>query len=287
MVKIGRPSLISLLFQRRILSLTILLSTFAVFSQNAKAQEANVGHVKVGIDEKLGKKIPLDLVFKDEEGNPISLRQVAGDKPLIIDMAYYTCPGICDNVLAGLADVLDNVEAVPGKDFDVATISFDPEDDPKVATAKKEQYWGLLKRPFPANAWRFLTCDSTTVHRLTDAMGFYFVRDKYMKFVHPTALIIVDKNGKLIRYIQGTSFAPVDVKMALMAAKTGTPEQIISSVLSVCFGHDPASNQLVFNVMRVVGAVTVVFLAGFFVFLRSTKRLGKSNRKSRDTEELS
>lgn len=277
----------SLLFRQRILGLTFLLSAFAMFSQNVLADEAKVSHVNVGIDEKLGKEIPLDLVFRDEDGNPISLRQVADGKPLIIDMAYYTCPGICDNVLVGLANVLDNVEAVPGKDFDVATISFDPEDDPKVAKAKKEQYWGLLRRPFPANDWRFLTGDSATIHKLTEAMGFYFIRDNYMKFVHPTALIVVDKNGKLIRYIQGTNFAPVDLKMAIMAAKTGTPEQIIGSVLSLCFGHDPASNQLVFNVLRVVGAVTVVFLGGFIVFLRSTKRIGKSNRKSRDMKELS
>lgn len=280
--------LMPLLLRRKTIGLLFLLFVFAVPSKNVRADEAaDLGHVKVGIDKKLGKQIPLDLIFKDEEGNPISLRQAANGRPLVIDMAYYTCPGICDNVLAGLADVLDNVDAVPGKDFDVATISFDPEDDPKVATAKKEQYWGLLKRPFPANDWRFLTGDSATIHKLTDALGFYFTRDNSMKFIHPTALIIVDGNGKLIRYIQGTTFAPVDLKMAIMAAKTGTPEQIISAVLSICFGRDPASNQLVFNVLRVVGAATVAFLAGFVVFLRSTKRIGKSNRKSRDTEELS
>ncbi len=246
-----------------------------LFVRTVSAEETALNHVRVGIEEKLGQKVSLNLIFKDENGNPISWNQISDGKPLIIDMAYYTCPGICDNVLVGLADALDNVDAVPGQDFKVATISFDPEDNPTVASAKKEQYWGLLKRSFPSDDWRFLTGDSITIQKLTDAMGFYFMRDKYMKFTHPTALIIVDKDGKIIRYIQGSTFAPGDLKMALMEAKAGTPEQIISAVLSVCFSRDPESNQLVFNVLQVVGVGTLVFLAGFIVFLRSTKNIGK------------
>jgi len=260
--------------------ITLYIHVLAVISlfffEKVSADEVS-SHVKVGIEEKLGQNISLNLIFRDEDGKPISLSKVADGKPLIIDMAYFTCPGICDNVLVGLSDALDNIDAVPGKDFKVATISFDPEDNPTVASAKKEQYWGLLKRPFPADDWRFLTSDSATIHKLTESMGFYFTRDKYMKFTHPTALIIVDRNGKLIRYIQGSRFAPADLKMALMEAKDGTPEQIISAVLSVCFSRDPSSNHLVFNVLQVVGVGTLVFLAGFIVFLRSTKNVVRKN----------
>jgi protein SCO1/2 len=266
---------------------TIFMSAVFMLAANAIADGMSTGHVKVGIDEKLGQKIPLDLTFMGEDGTPVSLRKVANGSPLIIDMAYYSCPGICDNVLVGLADVLDNVEAIPGKDFNVATISFDPDDNPADAAAKKDQYWGMLRRPFPADNWRFLTGDSETIHRLTDAMGFYFARDEHMKFTHPTALIIVDKNGELIRYIQGENFAPVDLKMALMEAKRGTPEQIISSVLSICFSRDPSSNHLVFNILQVVGLATLVFIAAFVVFLRSTKKGEKRDQNTRSHQEYS
>lgn len=250
--------------------LTILFNGMSVFA------EVPPKHTEVGIDEKLGETIPLNLSFTDERGQAITLRQIADGKPLIIDMAYYTCPGICDNVLAGLADVLDRVNAEPGKDYRVATISFDPDDKPDVASAKKEQYWGLMKRSFPSSDWRFLTGDSATIHTLTNALGFYFKRDEHLKFTHPTALIVVDKEGKLIRYIQGTTFTPVDLKMALMEANAGTPEKIISSVLAVCFSHDPQSNQLVFNIMQIVGVSTLVFLAGFIIFLKSKKKVGRT-----------
>jgi len=239
----------------------------------ASAEEINNGHVKVGIDEKLGNKIPMGLNFLDERGNEMSLSQVANGKPLIIDLAYYSCPGICDAVLAGLTDALDRVSETPGQDFNVATISFDPEDNPDIAMKKKDQYWGLLRRSFPSKDWRFMTGDSANISELTNAVGFYYMTDKYQKYTHPTALIVVDKNGKIIRYIQGTTFAPVDLKMAIMEAKAGTPEQIISSILCVCFSHEPSGGPLVFNVMRVVGVGTIVFLAGFLVFLRSTKKI--------------
>ncbi len=267
----------------RLFSVLLLTSSLALVAAVpfARADEVTAGHVKVGIDEKLGQRIPMNLVFKDENGNDITLAQIANGKPLIIDMAYYTCPGICDAVLAGLTAALEKVTETPGKDFNVATISFDPADNPSTALKKKEQYWGLLRRPFPANDWRFLTGDSASIHELTNSMGFYFMRDKYLKFTHPTALIIVDKNGKITRYIQGTSFAPVDLKMAIMEARTGTPEQIISSVLAVCFSRDPKSNQLVFNILQVMGIGTLVFVAGFVIFLRSTRKKFNQQRESR------
>jgi len=233
----------------------------------------------VAIDEKLGDHIPMNLVFKDENGNNITLSQIADGKPLIIDMAYYECPGICDVVLAGLTNVLDNVAETPGKDFNVATISFNPQDNPQIATKKKEQFWGQLSRPFPSKSWRFLTGDSSNIYTLTNSLGFYFKREKDGMYIHPTALIIVNGDGKIIRYIQGTTFAPVDLKMAIMEAKAGTPEQIVSALLCVCFSHTPSGDHLVFNVLSVVGISTVVFALGLVVFLRSTKKFVKNERK--------
>ncbi len=231
------------------------------------------------IDEKLGDQIPMNLVFKDENGRAITLSQVADGKPLVIDMGYFECPNLCDIVLGSVAKVLDNVSQVPGKDFNFASVSFNTADTPEIASAKKDEFWGQMTRPIPATAWRFLTGDSTNIYTLTDALGFYFKREKDGMFIHPTALIVVDKTGKIIRYIEGTSFAPVDLNMAIMEAKQGTPEQIISALLCVCFSHTPAGDHLVFNILWVVGISTTVFTAGFIVFLRSTKKFVKNQKE--------
>jgi protein SCO1 len=259
-----------------ILSTSIFASIATASETDAEAASVNQHISGVAIDEKLGDHVPMNLTFKDEEGNDITLKQIADGKPLIIDMAYYECPGICDVVLAGLTDVLDRVSAIPGKDFNVATISFNPKDNPAVAMKKKEQFWGQMQRPFPSNDWRFLTGDSANIYSLTNSLGFYFKKENDGTFIHPTALMIVDKDGKIIRYIEGTTFVPVDLNMAIMEAQEGTPEKIVSALLCVCFSHTPEGDHLVFNVLSVVGIGTVVFAAGLVVFLRSTKKFVKN-----------
>ncbi|HQT92879.1 MAG TPA: hypothetical protein PL001_12730, partial [Candidatus Kryptobacter bacterium] len=72
----------------RFIRFLLLASTLAIVAAvpAARADEVTAGHVKVGIDEKLGQRIPMDLVFKDENGNDITLAQIANGKPLIIDI---------------------------------------------------------------------------------------------------------------------------------------------------------------------------------------------------------
>jgi protein SCO1 len=245
----------------------------------ARADEMTSGRVKVGIVEKLGQRIPMNLVFKDEYGSDITLAQIANGKPLIIDMAYYECPGICDVVLGGLKKIVDDIPQTPGKDFNVATISFNPADNQADALKKKTQFWGTLDRFVPASAWRFLTGDSAEIYSLTNSLGFNFIKDNHGMFIHPTALIIVNKDGKIIRYIQGTSFALANLKVALLEAESGTPEQIIGSTPQVCFSHNPAGNVVADHILQLGGAGTLVFVAGFLVFLKSKRKPGKDESK--------
>ncbi len=256
--------------------LPMVVIVFAGASLSARAAETTSGHVKVGIDEKLGQHIPMDLVFKDESGKDVTLRQVANGKPLIIDMAYFECPGICDVVMGDLARTIKEVPQVLGKDFNVATISFNPSDKTSDAMKKKHQFWGSLDDPASSSAWRFLTGGSASIHRLTDALGFYFQKDKYGMFMHPTALIFVNGNGRIVRYIQGTTYAEVDVSMALAEAKANTPADIITSSPKVCFSHDPSGYKLTDRILQLGGISTLVFVAGFIFFMKSKKKFGRN-----------
>src|SRR5580704_18990263 len=55
----------------------------------------------VGIDQKLGAQVPLDLEFNDESGQLVTLRQYFG-KPVILALVYYQCPSLCNMVLNGV-----------------------------------------------------------------------------------------------------------------------------------------------------------------------------------------
>ncbi len=238
----------------------------------ASAEDAS--HPAVGIVQHLGKKIDMNLSFIDSNGKRMTLADLSDGKPLIIDMAYYTCPGICDAVFGGVQDVLEKISDAPGKDYRVATISFDTTDTPARARQKKGSFVGMMNRPFPSDAWRFLTGDSANIYKLTNELGFYFIRNKDGKtFTHPTALIFVSKEGKITRYIYGTTFNAIDVEMAILNAKQNKFAPIIGTVLKMCFSYDPSEKGYGLDTLEVVGWGTTIFLLGVGVFLWRTKKL--------------
>ena len=53
----------------------------------------------IGIDQKLGDQIPLDLEFTDSNGQRTALRQYFGKKPIVLTLVYYECPMLCTQVL--------------------------------------------------------------------------------------------------------------------------------------------------------------------------------------------
>ena len=52
----------------------------------------------IGIDEKLGQFVPLDLTFNDEHGNPVTLKQLI-HTPIILTPVYLHCPNVCSLLL--------------------------------------------------------------------------------------------------------------------------------------------------------------------------------------------
>ena len=62
-----------------------------------------------------------------------------GDKPVVLVLAYYRCPKLCNVVLNGLLQSFREMSFTAGKEFDVVTVSFDPRERPELAAAKKQQ----------------------------------------------------------------------------------------------------------------------------------------------------
>src|SRR5262245_30114234 len=94
----------------------------------------------VGIDQKLDQQVPLDLLFKDENGQTVRHGDYFGKKPLIISLVYDNCPMLCNQVLNGLTSALDVLKFDIGRDFEVVTVSFDSRETPELATQKTETY---------------------------------------------------------------------------------------------------------------------------------------------------
>src|SRR3989339_674592 len=152
-----------------ILIVFLLVPLFQIFSADQKK-------VEIGVVENLGSYVPLDTELIDENGNKFLLKNNL-DKPVVINFVYYECPGICSPLLTELASVIGKADVVAGVDYNVFTISMDASEDYNLATSKKQNYLKMMKKQIDPNSWRFLTGDSLSVRRLSDAIGFYYKKE--------------------------------------------------------------------------------------------------------------
>jgi protein SCO1/2 len=175
-----------------------------------------------------------------------------------------------------MADALTSVPAEPGREYSVLTVSIDPGETAQDAAKAKKIAIESIQKPFPAEAWRFLRGDQGSIRTLADSIGFRFTRTGN-DFDHPLGIVILSPDGKIVRYMNGTEFLPVDLKMSLMEASTGTVRPTIAKVVRFCFSYDARSHQFVFNTLK-VSAIVIFLLAGSFVLylvLSARRRRGE------------
>jgi len=254
-----------------LLVLTLLLAPASSFGHETTAAKADIA-----LEEKLGQYIPADALFTDENNNRISLKE-AITKPTIIAPVYHSCTHECPLLLTGLAQALGRLDMItPGKDFTVIALSFDDRDTPQIAHDKKRNYIKAVGRPFPEDAWRFLTGDEANIRKFTDSIGFKFQKDGEHDFSHPITVVVVSPQGKIVRYLDGVNFLPFDITMAVNEAAKGTVTSTGRRVLTYCFSYDPLKKSYVFNILKVVGTVMIVFAASFFAYLMISGRKKES-----------
>ena len=95
----------------------------------------------VGIVEHLDEKIPLDLVFADEAGNRVTLGHYFDEeRPVVLMLGYYRCRVLCNLVVHGVLDSLRDFDWSAGEEFEIVTVSIDPNETPELATEKKTEY---------------------------------------------------------------------------------------------------------------------------------------------------
>jgi protein SCO1/2 len=232
---------------------------------------------EVGIDQKLNNQIPLDLMFRDEAGNDVRLGQYFGQKPVLLVLAYYDCPMLCTIVLNGVLHSVKELKYNIGQEFEIVTVSFDPTEKPSLAAAKKAIYVGLYNRPNAGAGWHFLTGDETSIHQLTQAVGFRYNYDPQTKqYFHATGIMVLTPGGRLARYFYGIQYPSGNLRLGLVEASEGRIGSPVDQVLLYCSQYDPATGKysvIVSHVLKIAAAATVLSLAGLiFAMSRVRKR---------------
>ncbi len=270
------------------LAVSILLSS-GVFAEEshdhgkmmmAAQKEAPEIAETVRLEEQLGKFINLDTWFSDENSRRIQLESLF-DKPVVLLPVFFKCIDVCDLLQAELSNALNLVNALPGKDFNIITLSFSDDENHTHAKTAKNTYNHLIKRDFPLENWYYLTGERENIKKVTDSLGYYFVKKEKDFYIHPSALMVLAKDGKIIRYLYGPNFLPFDLGMALSEAKKGEPGiSIKRGVLEFCFDYDPENKTYVFKLFRITGTAILIALAGFITFLIYPSKRGRNNGKS-------
>lgn len=268
-----------------------LLGLFAVAalpSVSSQAQEPRPATLAqtVGIDQHLGRPLPLEVRVRDESGRERSLADFFGNKPVVLNFVYYRCPMLCTQVLNG---VLRASQAIPleiGRDYEIVTISIDPRETTEIAAAKKATYVSAYRRGGANRGWHFLTADERTIEALTTAAGFRFQYDPHSdQFAHASGIMLVTPEGRLSRYLYGIDYAPADLRLGLVDSSSGRIGTAVDQLLLLCFHYDPATGKyglVISRVLRIAGIATTLALGGFlWIMFRREWRYAKQVRPAR------
>jgi protein SCO1 len=230
--------------------------------------------MQIGFDEKQGQYVDLDVKLVNENGDTVVLREVI-DKPTLLALVYYRCPGTCSPLMWGIAKFIDGMDLQLGTDYDVYTISFDYTEGIELGTQKKANYLSSMQKKDMAQHWKFFVADSLNVEKLTKSVGYGY---KYInnEFVHPTGLIALAADGKITRYLRGIEFLPFEIKITMIEAANGKIGPSINRVLSICYSYDESKNQFVFNVTRVAGILILFMVIVIFLFLVFPRKTSKA-----------
>ena len=245
--------------------LTIVLKPSLVEAQGGVPRTYELGEPEIGIVERLDEYIPKDVVIIDVDGNPVEFYSLL-DKPTILALVYYRCPGICSPFTEGIADVISRSDLILGQDFQVITVSFDPREGPELARTNRNNYHHLIKKDFDPNGWQFFVADSANINKLTEAVGFKYKRTGF-DYLHTAAMIFIANDGKITRYLHGTYFLTIDLKMSVVETAKGKSGPSFSRVLAFCYSFDPAGQQYVLNVTKIAGTLLLFFALVIFLIL--------------------
>lgn len=269
--------------RRLIVLVAVLFATLSVPAQAATAPDRTDRTPRqlegVGIDEHLGRNLPLSLAFRDESGDPVTLGDYfADDVPVIVTLNYSNCPMLCSLELNALVEGMKQLEWSAGEEFRILTVSLDPKESPGVASRTKQRYIKKYDRASAADGWHFLTGKEANIRRLADAIGFrYRYNPDKEEYYHAAAIALISPAGKIMRYLYGIEFAPETLRLGLVESSQGKIGTTVDRLILYCCAYDPkeGSYAMVANrVMTLGGVATLVVLGGLLgmLWLREVRK---------------
>jgi protein SCO1/2 len=252
-------------------SLALVALALAVAGPARAEGSAPILDGEVDIVEQLGEEVPRALSFVDSEGRAVRFGDYFVGRPVVLALVYHRCVGLCSLLLGGLTHAMLALDWQIGREFDVITVSIDPEETPSLAAASRAGYLRALGRAPPETRWASLTGPAASIDALAGAVGFRF---KYVEgqrqFAHAAALFVLTPDGRVSRYLYGVEPPPRQLEAALFEASGGRVGTSFDRVILRCFAWDPASRRYqlaLTNYFRGVGVVLIAAVGGMLAIL--------------------
>jgi protein SCO1 len=212
------------------------LAIIALAATTAAAQPAGIG-----IDERPGARLPLDLPFTEAVGRRVELGEFFdGKRPVLLVLAYIRCKMLCSLVLRQATEAVRAMPLVLGRDYRVVTVSIDPEEEAATANEHRADLLARAGHPGETDRWTFLLGGERPIRELADTLGFHYRWDPHSEqFAHPAVLFVITPDGAISRYLHGLDVAPATIAAALQHAATGATagQPLVDAVLD-CFRND-------------------------------------------------
>lgn len=228
--------------------------------------------MRIDEDKYLGVTVARNYAMVDTSGDDFTLGDMLG-KPLVLVLSYFSCDGACPTVNAKLNATLRGVTGwTLGKDYRVLTVSFDPHDSPERRAMFLHS--AGFDKAMPAG-WRVaMLKDAADIRRLTESVGFnFFWSPRDRMFLHPNVYIMVSPQGRVVRYLYGTSIAARDMEISITKAWGNqlSAANVINFVFGACYSYNYedgkysinyplfiAAGALAFGVCLIVGAALIM-----------------------------
>lgn len=239
-----------------------------------------------GIDQKPNILIPLDRPFEDEAGHAVTLRALAGGKPMLLVPVLHNCPNICGVTLSGLMEAVEHQRFRPPSDFTIVAFGIDPREGPKEAE-KSLRDLRLRFSDIAATGIHALTGKQADIHAVTDALGYRYAWDPEIgQYAHDAAVAVLTADGHLNRWLYGLAPRANDLKLALTEAGRGQTGDWSDQILLLCYHYDPVTGRyssLIGLALHIAGGATIALGGGGVVLalLRERRRTRfKAGRKT-------
>lgn len=205
-----------------------------------------------------GRQVPLDLVFRDDDGAPARLRDLSADRPVILVPGYYHCANLCSTVMDGVLESLAQAR-LPRGAWRVVAFSIDSGETASAAAAKKQSYGALVAAS--GGNLHMLTGDAAAIGALMQAIGLRASRVAGSgEIAHPAGFVVLTTDGRIVQAFDGVRFDATALRHAIEQASAGKVGSPTEQWLMRCVHFDPRTGRYT---VAILDGIRALFLGAF------------------------